>query len=542
MTSTSGAGRARVPGHPPAPTALGAVEIARLIASGDLSSREVVAAHIRRIETVNPAINAVVVPRFDEAMAEAAAADASRARGEPLGPLHGVPITVKESFGLAGTPATGGVARLRSEQAKVDSPLVARLRRAGAIVLGKTNVAQLLLFLESDNPVYGRANNPWNVERTPGGSTGGEAAIIAAMGSPLGLASDIGGSLRCPAHFCGIHGLKATSGRFPLEGNFNAELFPGQTVIGDGIGMLARRVDDVALGLAVLADPAGSPRYGLVPPAPFGDRSAVSFEGLRMGVYVDDGFATPAPAIRRAVREAAAALRGRGVEVVEWVPPEVGEAIRLYYGILSADGGAWARRLLGDTPRDHRVAGLIRLVSLPGPARGALARVAEAMGQRRLADLARSVGGRSADAAWGLADAARRYRARFVAALDDAGLEAVLCPPNALPAFTHGASHDLLAASLSYSALYNFLGMPAGVVSISRVRPGEESDRPPGRDLADRAARHVETGSTGLPVGVQVVARHWREDVALALMAALEADFRDAADFPAGRLGVAPPW
>ncbi|HEY7976271.1 MAG TPA: amidase, partial [Ktedonobacterales bacterium] len=196
-------------------TDLSAVALAASIARGDLSAIEAVEASIARIEAVNPRLNAVVVKRYDEARAEARAADERQARGEPLGPLHGVPITVKECFDVTGTPATYGLPSRAHTLATEDDLYVARLRAAGAIIVGKTNLSQLLLYIESDNPLYGRTNNPWDLTRTPGGSSGGQAAIIAAGGSPLGLATDIGGSIRMPAAFCGVVGMKPTAGRTP---------------------------------------------------------------------------------------------------------------------------------------------------------------------------------------------------------------------------------------------------------------------------------------------------------------------------------------
>lgn len=166
-------------------TSLSATELARRIKAGEVSAVEVVDAHIRRIEAVNPKLNAVVVPLYEQARAQAAAADAAQARGDALGALHGVPVTIKECCHVAGTPSTAGLTGQMNHRADRDGPLVSRLRTAGAIVLGKTNVPQLLLYYESDNPVYGRTNNPWNLERSPGGSSGGEGAIIAAGGSPL---------------------------------------------------------------------------------------------------------------------------------------------------------------------------------------------------------------------------------------------------------------------------------------------------------------------------------------------------------------------
>lgn len=230
---------------------LGAWDIAQRIKAGDLSAREVVEEHIRRIEDVNPRLNAVVVPLFDRALGEAAAADAACARGEPLGPLHGVPITIKEQFLVAGTPTTAGLPSRVGHRAMSDGPLVGRLREAGAIVLGKTNVSQLMIYHESDNPVYGRTNNPWSLERAPGGSSGGEAAIIAAGGSTLGLGSDFGGSIRVPAHFCGLHGLRPTAGRL-TNLDTPVEFFTGQEAIMPQTGPMARTVEDLALAMKVL--------------------------------------------------------------------------------------------------------------------------------------------------------------------------------------------------------------------------------------------------------------------------------------------------
>jgi fatty acid amide hydrolase len=203
--------------HPPDAVSLKtARELAASIAKGTTTARAAVEACIKRIEEVNPALNAVVVKRYEEARGEADAIDQRRARGETLPPLAGVPITVKECFDLTGTAATFGLSKRAAARATSDDPYVARLRSAGAIVAAKTNVAQLLIYSESDNPLYGRANNPWNLERSCGGSSGGEAAILGAGASMLGLGTDIGGSVRIPAAFCGISSLRPTAR--PLSG------------------------------------------------------------------------------------------------------------------------------------------------------------------------------------------------------------------------------------------------------------------------------------------------------------------------------------
>ena len=284
--------------------------------------------------------------------------------------------------------------------------------------------------------------------------------------------------------------------------------------------------------MQVLAAPNLGTLDASVPPVPWPAWMCVSLEGLRVAVYADDGFFRPAPAVRRAVREASVAMRTRGAEVEEWVPPDVANAMRIFLGIASADGGDTYRRALGQDDRDRRISALLRAAGLPNRMRPAVARLLERAGQRHTARVVRIMGRRTAAGYWKLVEERAGLRARFLARLDAGRFDAIICPPHALPALTHGGSEYLLGAA-SYSLLYNVLGMPAGVVAATTTRPGEESDRSRGRDLAERAARKTEEGSAGLPVGVQVVARHWREDVALAVMAALEEHFRAQPDYPA---------
>ena len=494
-------------------TSLPAVELAALIARGDASSTEVVEAHIERIERVNPALNAVVVKRYDEARAEARQADRHRAGGELLGPLHGVPITIKEALDVAGTPSTFGLPSRAKILAERDDACVARLRAAGAVILGKTNGAQCLLYYESDNPVYGRTNNPWNLDRTPGGSSGGEGAIIAAGGSPLGLATDLGGSVRVPGTFCGVPGIKPTAGRTPDPGRHGLPI--GQQAIASQVGVLARTVADVALGLEIING------ANVEPPLPLGDHRSVDAAELRVAYYVDDGTFTVAPAVSRAVRESAQALRERGASVTEWTPPAVGEAVHLSFALYSADGGRGLRRTLGRDEVDPRLRTLVTAAKMAGPARAAASRLLMAIGQPTMGRFLEHFGHTHAAQYWDLVEAQLDYRSRFAEALDRDGIDVILCPACALPAYTHGASSDLGLGG-GYAVLYNLLGYPAGVVPFDRVRKEEEVGRKPSRDRVEKAALKVEQGSAGLPVGVQVVARPWREHQALAVMRAIE--------------------
>jgi fatty acid amide hydrolase len=505
-----------------------ATELASRLRARELSAAEAVEACIVRLEETHERLNAVVVRRFEEARREAAEADRRIAAGEPAGPLEGVPITIKESFDLAGTPSTAGLDQRRSHRAAADSPLVARLRAAGAIVLCKTNVAQLLVYHESDNPLYGRTNNPWDLERTPGGSSGGEAAVLAAGGAALGLGSDIGGSVRVPAHFCGIHGLKVTAGRLTFRGSMN-ELVDAPSGVLDAAGPLARSVEDLELALGVLAGEDGDPD---VPPVPLRPAAEVDMGALGVGFWEQDGHFPVSPAVRRLVREAADALRAAGAEVRPFDPPAIGEAVRLYFAVMGSHGGAIWRRLLRDSRVDRRAGFPARTGLLPRPVSRTAARIAGLAGQRELAAAASAWGRRSLDAHNRLVDEWRDYRRGFAEAMDDAGVDVLLSPPYPTPALRHGTSFDM-GPCWSTTLLNNLLGTPAGTVAAGRVRPDEESDRPRSPSRSMTTARKNELGSAGLPVGVQVTGRHWREDVVLAAMQALEAHFRTTPDYPA---------
>jgi fatty acid amide hydrolase len=527
------------------PTDWGAAEIARRIAARDVSAISVVEAHIARIEEVNGRINAVVVKRFDEARREAELVDrqltsssAGQAanQGMPEQPLLGVPITIKECFYLAGTAATIGLDRRRNEVSTEDGLLVQRLRRAGAIVLGKTNLPQMMIWHESDNPLFGRTNNPWDLARTPGGSTGGEAAIVAARGSPLGLGNDLGGSIRIPCHWCGIHGLKPSSLRLPRVGTLST--LRGFESIVTQAGPMARRVEDLPLALSVLADNSADGYVaGDVVPGKLGDPAAVAVERLKIACWTDDGLFPSSPGIQRAVREAAAALRARGAEIIELDAATVSERFALqevfdtYCSLLSADGAAGAAELTHGSTLDWRVSRMMWMAALWPVSRMTMVTALRRAGQRWMARLVSAARARTADAFWRLTLKKNTLARGTIDWLREARFDAILCPPHALPAPQHVKAFDLISAACQ-AFVFNMLGLPAGVVSLSRIRPGEDISRSAGRDKVLRQAAAVERGSAGLPVGVQVVAMPWREDVVLALMAALEADFQSRPDYP----------
>jgi fatty acid amide hydrolase len=295
---------------------------------------------------------------------------------------------------------------------------------------------------------------------------------------------------------------------------------------------MARSVADLTLALQVLANPDQDDADPSVGPIVLRDPENTQIAGLRIGVYESDAHLAATPAVRRVVREATRALQEAGAQIEVFTPPDVDQAWCLYMGLSYADGMIFLQRLLKGSRRDWRIGRLFAFAEVPTPLRPALDWLLRACGQNYLANAFGSVSRQSLSAAryFELLDAEQAYRDRFKTALDAQRLDAIVCPASPLPATTHGNEYATFQGLAS--ALYNLLGMPAGVVAASRIRPGEESDRPPSVDLVSRAARLVEQGSAGLPVGVQVVARHWREDVVLAIMAELERWFRTQPDYP----------
>ena len=315
--------------------------LAEEIRAGRVSSSEVVEACLHRIAEVNPLINAVV-RLADDATDAARLADADLRAGTLRGPLHGVPFTIKDSLDTAGLITTAGSIGWSDRVPERDATVVARLRAAGGILLGKTNTPEFTWSDETDNLVFGRTSNPYDVSRTPGGSSGGAGAIVAAGGSPFDIGSDTGDSIRQPAHVCGIAGLKPTSGRVPRTGHSPG--FGGILESLTQLGPMARRVDDLALLLPIIAGPDGEDPH--VPPVPLGRPADVAVAGLRVAFFTDNGVRTPTPETIAAVVDAARAIEATGARVEENVPPDMGEVFDLWDRLIRADGYAWLKRLI----------------------------------------------------------------------------------------------------------------------------------------------------------------------------------------------------
>ena len=457
--------------------------LARMIRSGEVSSEEVVEAHIERIEAVNPRLNAVVADRFEAARGEATAADARRAGGQPasLPPLLGVPCTVKESIAVAGMPNSAGLVSRAHRVAAEDAPVVARLREAGAIPLGVTNTSEVTAFPSASNRVYGRTRNAYDPDLIPGGSSGGEGAIIGAGGSPFGLGTDIGGSIRVPAFCNGVFGHKPTGGLVPGTGQYPR--YTGRIQRFNTTGPLARRAEDLMPLLRILAGPDGVDDQCAA--MELGDPAALDLAALR--VIVIEGNARFSPVedeLRIGQQNAAYALAARGARVEMRVLPRLRDAMEIYVGTLLEAGGPDFAAALGDGERVALWRELAR--SLVGRSPHTTPVLLVALFER----LWRFAPRRFARYAL----LGREVRAELEALLGDDG---VLLQPSARSLPPRLEREFVALRTFSYSALFNALELPATQVPLG-------------------------LGERGLPLGVQVAGARGRDHLTIAVARALE--------------------
>ncbi|MGO8985232.1 MAG: amidase [Terriglobales bacterium] len=456
------------------PQLLSACEIAAQICRKEVSPVEVARSHLERIERLNPVLNAFVDYRPESVFAQARAAEQAILRGEKLGPLHGVPLSIKSSIDVAGHRCESG-SRLRAGHVAVeDAPLVGRLREAGAVILGVTNTPELLMAWETDNLLYGRTNNPWDLSRTAGGSSGGEAAAIAAGLSAGGVGSDGGGSIRVPAHFCGICGLKPTPGRIPSTGHFPKA--GGPFALLGVVGPMARTAADLQILFEVMAG------------WDDGDACSVPVEvrkiddgrvrSLRIGFFEDDGRTPVTRETRAAVRRAADLLAESGFHAEAFRPEGLEEARRLWWEFFGTAGGMMLEPML----RGHEA----ELSPILREFRG--------WTQARAAHTGETLLG-----AWLGRDALRE---KILLQMREHPV--LICPAAAVPAFRHGEREWSVEGSTveyldawSYCEWFNLLGFPAVVVPVG---------------YSERF----------LPIGVQIVGRPWQEELVLMVAAELE--------------------
>ncbi|HEY4333850.1 MAG TPA: amidase [Ilumatobacteraceae bacterium] len=446
-----------------------ALGLAARIRAGELSSAEVVDAHLDRIGAVNGDLNAVVRVLADEAREAAARADAARADGRPMGPFHGVPFTVKENIDVAGTATTNGVPALAEAIAAIDAPVVHRMRAAGAIPIGRTNLPDFGLRIHTDSSLHGLTRNPWNPGVTAGGSSGGEASAIASGMSPIGLGNDIGGSLRNPAHCCGIASIKPTTGVVPsatvvppLDKSISSQLMLVE-------GVLARHVADVRAGLLAVAGVDSRDAVSL--PVRLSD--IPTDRPLRIALLPEPPGGSVDSGIAAGVRAAGDVLSDLGHDVSETIPPDYERSLEL-----------WAQLLGGDL---RTLKPLLDLVM--------------GEGGRRFVELTDVITADSDLAGWTMVHTERNAVAQAWAEFFTR-FDAIVCPVWTQPAFAHDAdivddagARDTLAL-LRPVLTPNLLGLPAAVVPAGIFN--------------------------GMPVGVQIIGDRFHDLACLSIAALIE--------------------
>ena len=452
-----------------------ATELAEQIRQRALSPVEVVQAHLERIQQLNPKLNAIVI-FADDALDRAREAEAAVMRGDNLGPLHGVPYTLKDCIETAGLPMTLGSKLFLEYISKQDAEVFTRLKGAGGILLGKTNMPEFALWWETDNDVFGRTNNPWNPERTAGGSSGGETAAIASGLSPLGLGTDLGGSIRAPASLCGVVGLKPTLGRIPYTG-----IQPQALLRAIHVGPIARTVRDIGLAMSVLAGPDEVDSYA--PPVPLPDYLALDapLPKIKVGWSATAGVAVD-PEVQQAVADAAAALAdlGLNVEPVEIPALRENDAGAISSTIFVAEAKRYAAPTVAG--RGSELTPLFRARYLDSPD-STLDEYLEATKQWEALRLK-----------------VKEYFTRY---------DIFLCPTVPMPAYPHG-QREFQIAGQNLAARHTLrLTLPW--------------------DLTGSPAISVPFGwsSGGLPIGVQLVGRHFDELTVLRTARVLEHSLKE---------------
>jgi len=458
-----------------------AQKLARSICQRQVSATEVLEARLQQIARHNRALNAIVTLDEERARTRAREADAALARGELWGPLHGVPITIKDSIETAGLRTTSGFSPLAEYVPATDAPVVARLRAAGAIILGKTNLPTLAMDVQTDNPIFGRSNNPWDLTRTPGGSTGGGGAAVAAGLTPLEIGSDIAGSVRIPAHYCGVCTIKPTDHRVPVTGHIPEPPGAPRGVRHMAqIGPLARSVDDLILALGLIAGPDG--RQWEVPPAPLEPAQDRALNELRIAWTDNFGGVSVSGDTKAALAKFAGELQKLG-STVEFCPLaefDFTKAWETWGEVFQAEVGS----TMPPAAEAQFVAQFGAALDSDAPLLRGMAHAVNATMRQYTATLMKR-------------DALIAVLEQFLATRD-----VLLCPVTVGPAFPHcppgtpiavdGGTVPYWTAAAAYTTPFNLTGHPAVVLPMAR-------------------------SAEGLPIGLQVVGRRWGDMQLLAI-------------------------
>ncbi|NXT16309.1 FAAH1 hydrolase, partial [Prunella fulvescens] len=498
------------------------LELTARLQEGSLSPRTVLYTYLEKVSAleVTQQTNCLrhFIPECEEQLQEVEG-------HKEKGLLHGIPVSIKDHIGHKGQLATCGLVQCLGTLVEEDSVLVKVLKRQGAIPFAMTNVPQSLFSYECSNPIFGQTLNPLNAQRSPGGSSGGEGALIAGGGSILGIGSDMGGSIRLPSSFCGLCGLKPTAERLRWVLGLPCQPCPCSGWAEGGIpcalGPMARDVDSLALCMKALLCQEMFQLDPTVPPIPFNEEVYSSSTPLRVGYYDTDGYFPLPPCMRRAVRETRRALQAAGHQLVLFSPPRIPYVMtELFMKTFFADGGrAWLDVFTGNIV-DPGLKPQVNSCKIPRLVKKLLAVLLKPL----LKDVAMISTCRSVQEMWNHHHQIQVYRSQFISQWKELQLDVVLCPVLG-PAFTTGYPRKLLTA-ISSTMLYNVLNFPAGVVPVSTVTEADEEELKLYRgccdDPWDRTLKQAVSGAVGLPVAVQCVALPWQEELCLRFMKEVE--------------------
>ena len=447
-------------------------QIAEGIRSKAFSPVEIIDAHLKRIDSYEPKLSAFVHLDPHEASIQASVAQSSILRGDPVGPLHGVPLTIKSCIDVAGWPAPAGSVLRIGYNPKRDAPLVARLKAAGAILLGNTNTPEFLMAYETNNLLKGRTSNPWNVAYSAGGSSGGEAAAIASGCSAGGVGSDGGGSIRAPAHFCGICGLKPTPGRIPATGHFPAGAGAFSWI--GVVGPMARSIADVRLLFEVMAGP--DPGDALSSPVPMRAHNKMDLRALRIGILESPALGPATPETHAAVQRAAKLLADQGFTLEPFRLDGLDRALELWWLYFGPVIGHLLRKAVAG--KEDQISPMLReylsFATSADPV--TIDSFIEACAERDL------------------------LRAKIMRQMQDVPI--LLSPVSSGPAFLHGEGNYRPVTgyrdTMRFSQWLNLTGFPGASVPLS-------------------------LSNDGLPIGVQIIGRPFEDELVLLVAEAMEA-------------------
>ncbi|XP_061486611.1 vitamin D3 hydroxylase-associated protein-like [Rhineura floridana] len=500
------------------------VELVEKLKEGSLSPERVLYTYMEKALTVTQEVNCVrhFIPECEQHLQELK-------KQTEKGLLYGVPVSIKDHIEYKGHLSTCGFVQSLSALAEDDSVLVKVLKRQGANPFVITNVPQSLLNYDCSNSIFGQTVNPMDHKRGPGGSSGGEGALISAGGSILGFGSDLGGSIRLPASFCGLCGLKPTAGRLSNSG-VSGPVDGMLSVIGT-VGPMARDVDSLVLCMKALLCEDMFQLDPIVPPMFFNEKVYSSSTPLRIGYYDTDGYFLLPPCMRRAVHETRKLLQEAGHTLVPFTPPSVDYAAdELYFKGLFADGGSTLLAMFDRDIVDPCLKPQVTQLRIPNLVKKILAKIVKPWFPRLASHLNALCGVRSVKYLWELHDKVMAYREMFVDQWRKCKLDVVLCPVLG-PAFTLRYPSKIIVA-ISSTMLYNLLNFPAGVVPVTTVTEADEEDLRQYRghygDPWDKKLKEAVEGAVGLPVAVQCVALPWQEELCLRFMKEVEMLCRDS--------------